>query len=433
MLQSIKTLKNGVEKFPLVIGNDFNVVQKNIFDIHDDLSNFDAESAFNDRVENNFEGTYKITIERNNDYKRFINKVRREQEHQYNEIESLRMEVRNDYYNDRITKEDAIEKLDNLDLKLSEKCNCKICSYSSVSFENWKSGKTDKGEKLGKSMRKAGFSQELLDFYSMQIKTEKTTYLTISGLVQHIAGMSNLAKEDSWDGYNGTSCQDSRFNSSMSINLVGSIHDDKLFIAMLHDNLEDVENMQDKLLARTMMRFMTVDGVNVLLPAHYYGNNETKSALEHCLSKLNEVMIFSREQAKDYNSYDDLVTIREKANGSYTHYDIIDIHIELTVDEDVIIECPLCGGSGDYETYSAQIDGYIEVKCPCCGGDGEYEVNVYQEIDEWIEQEEESEILPYIEGYDHDGCEVRYRVNIQYVRDAINEHVKSIVKSEETV
>lgn len=164
--------------------------------------------------------------------------------------------------------------------------------YKSITFENWKDGKTDKGMKLGKKLQKEGFPQAVLDFYGTQIKSEKVVYFTLSDRVHDVIGMSNYAEEDSWDGYEGTSCQDTRHNCSYNFNLLGAIGDGDLLIGQLHYKLEDVEDMQDNLKARVLMRRWEVSynqkKYNICKGVKLYGNNTTKSELRAVIECLRD-------------------------------------------------------------------------------------------------------------------------------------------------
>ena len=162
--------------------------------------------------------------------------------------------------------------------------------YRSITFENWKGGRINSGMKLGKKLQKEGFPQSVLDFYGTQIKTEKVVYFTITDRVQDVVGMSNYAKRGSWQGYNGTSCQDTRHDASYNICLIGAIADNNLLIGQLHYKLEDVEDMQDQLKARILMRAWGIDyngkKYHFCKGVKAYGNDTTKSELMACLECL---------------------------------------------------------------------------------------------------------------------------------------------------
>ena len=162
--------------------------------------------------------------------------------------------------------------------------------YRSVTFDNWKDGRIDSGMKLGKKLQKEGFPQNVLDYYATQIKTEKTVFFTITDRVQDVIGMSNYAKMGSWQGYNGTSCQDTRHDASYNICLIGAIADNNLLIGQLHYELEDLGDMQDKLKARILMRAWQIDyngkTHSICKGVKAYGNDSTKSELMACLECL---------------------------------------------------------------------------------------------------------------------------------------------------
>lgn len=65
-------------------------------------------------------------------------------------------------------------------------------------------------------------------------------------------------------------------------------------------------------------------------------------------------------------------------------------------DEDISIECPECGGSGEVWGYNYTSDNDHQIECPLCRGTGEYETSIYIEYDE-IEENitTEAEVTPY--------------------------------------
>lgn len=403
-----RKLNNGVEVYALEVEKDFDEAQA-IFDINEQTEVFDTEYVYTDRVSNDFVATYKIMIDRHDDYDRFNEKLYRARLDHSNEVyrayTNMRDKLFNFYYRKGLVTRREYENMMSA-LQSLKRCECKMCSFNPT-FDEWKAGKmlVSNGAKLGKTMRKAGFPQDLIDFYSLQVKDEKAVYLTVSDLPQHIAGMSNYAEIGTWDGYNGTSCQDTRHGYSEIACLAGSLHDRKLFVAMLHDSLEDLEDMQDKLKARTMMRYMTVNDRPCLIATTYYGNNVTKDMLHNALGKLSEVGIYSRDVKEGYNTE----RVYERTNGFYEHVDTIDIHIDIDGHYEVSCECPVCDGSGDYEL-PYEYD-YKMIECPACGGSGTYETEVYVYVNEWEEMEDEVTIAPYVEGYSHDGYQMSMMLN----------------------
>lgn len=172
--------------------------------------------------------------------------------------------------------------------------------------EEWKSGKISEGNrvsKIGKYLRKKMFSQDLIDFYSAQSKKSGKYYVTISDLPQHIVGMSYYAELDSWDGWNGTSCMDTRHDGSYCTALLGSLGDKTSYVAMLHANLSDLDNLENKLLARVLLREVEVDGTLCLVPTRYYGNNDTKNILGDAMKHIQaEEEIYSLKSVSSYSS-----------------------------------------------------------------------------------------------------------------------------------
>ncbi|QIW89683.1 putative DnaJ domain-containing protein [Bacillus phage Izhevsk] len=422
----IKTLQNGTKVVENCVTDELQVCQE-ILDINPTTSVYDAWSAFNERPENNFEYTYIVKVQRQGDYKRFLEQYERETGCVQKTINKEIQGVRDRYYNDDInwqTMHDTIQELE----KKDNTCHCSKCQFVKPTFEEWKTGKySERGMKLGKTMRKAGFSQQLLDFYSMQIKTEKELCLTVTSAPQFIAGMSYYCKLGTWDGFQGSSCQDVRHDDEEYCkNLGGALHDDKLFIGMLHENVDDLEDFEDKMLARTLFRYIKIDNEPLLVALEYYGNNTTKSELAYALNELNEVNIFSTDLSNKYNSYGEIINHKEKANGSYEYEMCDEVNVDVTIDEYVSCDCPMCEGSGDYEVFSDRLDKHVEISCPMCGGSGTYEVNVYEEIDEWIEVEDTKEILPYIEGYSHNGYNIEIQINIETLK-ATREKFKATV------
>ena len=350
------TTYNDIVKIPLTVENDFLQANK-ILNSGDVTSGYDSLYYYNERVENSFIGTYPIKIERYKDYEKFINTLL----------------------------DDAI--LNSIDVNFS------------VTFEEWKSGYIQDGKrqtKINKFLRKKGFSQYVLDFYSQQIKTEKTLYITVSDRVQHIAGMSYYSTGE-WDGMGGSSCQDPRNEYSECVRLLGALHDDKLLVAFLHERLEDLEDMEEKMLARSVGRIIHIDDKQFLITTRRYGNNETKDMLENGLRQLNKYNIFTRLQMKD-GEYKH----KEDTNGYVYITEHDEVNVYETIDEYVDVECPMCGGSGTYGVYDRN-DNYHDITCPACSGYGTVEVNVYIDIDEYVDVETEHELTPYDEMYSHYG------------------------------
>lgn len=403
-----KTLSNGVQVYNLDIFPDFKATQE-IFDINHHTENIDSECAYNERVSNDFVGTYKTFVERSDDYNRFKDMLS-------DAILDKRRGLINAF---RLLYERGLTTFDEFDKYRDScyyECTCKMCSFRFPTIEEWKKGKYQINDKqigkIGKSLTKAGFPQNVIDFYSTQIKTEKEIFVTISDLPQHIAGMSNLAEEDSWDSYGGTSCQDTRHESEESIALAGSLYDDKLFVAMLHADLSDIEEMQDKLIARSVMRLVHVDYMPMLVATDYYGNNETKDILHSSLGMLSECDIYNRDIRRGGKT----TRHTEPANGAYELTTTDSVHVQETVESEGEIDCDMCSGRGDYEVTNNN-DKEVTISCPACSGDGTVYASSYIEVDEWIEVEDVENVTPYDEGYTHDEHCIRISIDIERVRE----------------
>ena len=409
-MKNVQFLKLEVEK-------DFKEGQ-NILDLNRYTRDIDVESAYNDRVKNNFEGTYIVNVERISDYERFIDILEKEKRSHYMELnkkfkEEFKEEEKK-YRNDEINRNE----LDDDELLKEVNCTCKLCSDTLPTFEEWKTGKTLNGQKLGKKLRKNGVNQEILDFYSQQIKEESKTYFTISGLPQHIAGMSYYCELGTWDGMKGSSCQDTRHeNEDYPVRLGGSLHDNKLFVGMLHDNLEDLEDMTDKLKARTIFRLVHIDDEPCLVATSYYGNNKTKGMLKRVLESLNSFNIFGNEFL-GHNRH------RERANGIYTMYRTDDIYVCEEFEEWQYVACPCCGGDGYKALYSHRMDRYIDAKCPACSGNGSIETLVTVYVDEYVEVEEEEDIYPYNECYEHYRNYIEIGLKLDDIKKVLEENGK---------
>lgn len=244
--------------------------------LSDYTEQYESADYYKERTEmaKKFVATYEIAIDRIADYDRF-KQVCYSAICDYRYDEFWRAEAESEERQAIYKERQAMEKF-----------------YSSITFDNWKGGRIDSGMKLGKKLRKEGFPQSVLDFYGTQIKTEKTVYFTITDRVQDVVGMSNYAEMGSWDGYNGTSCQDTRHDASYNICLLGAIADNNLLIGQLHDKLEDVYDMQDKLKARILMRAWEISyngkRHTICKGVKAYGNNQTKSELMACLECLDD-------------------------------------------------------------------------------------------------------------------------------------------------
>lgn len=353
-----------VEKLPLEIDNDYDESDRILEsgDVTRDYAN--SRYYYNDRIDNNFIGTYPVKIQRIDDYKQFID----------------------------VLIDDAF--INNLTIDFT------------ITFKEWKTGykiENSRQNKLNKYLRKKGFSQYVLDYYSQQIKVENTLYITISDRVQHIAGMSYYSTGE-WTGMNGSSCQDPRNEYEECVRLLPSLHDDKLLIAFLHESLDDLEDMEEKMIARSMARIVHIDEKQFLITTKNYGSMESIDILEKGLRQLNRYNIFTVWQMDSYSRHS------EDTNGRFYLNIEDEIYVCDTYEDYVICECPACGGSGDF-TVTTNYGNDVDVECPACGGSGETETYVSVYIDETVYVDVEEELTPYNEGYDHYGDSISIRID----------------------
>lgn len=108
-------------------------------------------------------------------------------------------------------------------------------------------------------------------------------------------------------------------------------------------------------------------------------------------------------------------------NNTSTRYIYISEEIEHS--EYVSIDCPMCGGCGEYEAYDCDTDRYFDITCPCCHGDGEIEVevNYYDYIEDEVEVEDE--IYTYSEGCVDE--------NYLFIRNEVIEEARENVKKDD--
>jgi hypothetical protein len=283
-------------------------------------------------------------------------------------------------------------------------------------MQEWQTGKYQENAKrtvkLGKALRKAGFEQTLIDFYSVQIKTEKEMFFTVSDLAQHIAGMSYYCEMGTWDGMGGSSCQDTRHDDEeYPMRLGGSLHDNKLFVGMLHENIEDVYDMEEKLVARTMMRYVVIDGVPCLLATSYYGNNETKDLLGNAISMLSECDIYDNRVLQGYTR------IKERTNGYYEMITNEEVYVSIDRGYEQDVECTICEGTGRIEVWSDYADSHVECTCVRCHGEGTIEMYVEDEVREWVEVEGKRTLRAYNEGYELYEDHIIIEVDLEHIRE----------------
>lgn len=275
------------------------------------------------------------------------------------------------------------------------------------SFQQWREGRVTlpdgRSMRLGKWMTRQGFDKSLIVFYSQQVKTSsKTLYLTISDMPQHIAGMTYYAKD--W-----TSCQHP--DRPESVCVAGSLHDDSLLIAFTHERLEDLEDMEGKMLARTLIRpfyeRLAPEGLSEgaqahFLPSRLYGTDETRTDLTACLRALREVAVHPPEAVRGVEDGDEQYMTKE-SNG-YCEYDHCEeVYVKHENEHYVTVDCPHCEGNG-YESVDVgfDLDGEdheATIECTLCQGCGEIETVIFHEHSAYETVEYTEKIKTYDEYY----------------------------------
>lgn len=415
-----KVLKNGVEVYALTVEPDFDAVVE-MFDNNNRLRQCDVWDAYENRVSNHFVGSYKVEVSSTTEYDRFINVLKNEvQAHKnqlqgdyFSKVREFETHIIKQYMRGLISDEQAQEFRSVANDRASQLtgCSCGLCSLTRYpTLEEWVTGKYQEGKrtmKLGKKLLKSGFLPRTLDYYSAQYKRDsKTMYFTISDLPQHIAGMTYYSTGD-W-----SSCQDPRDeDSEYCVGLIGSLHDDKLFVGMLHESLDDLEDMDEKLVGRTMMRYLTIDGAPALVATTYYADSDDRGYVKSAVEQLSELDIYTKDCM-----FDDAIMeeVREPANGAYELIVTEEVHVKETIETDVDCECPACR-DGRYEVMTNNGD-WVKIDCPVCGGSGDYTAMVYADIDEWVDVETRDDILPYDEDYSHYGDTVSMNIRIEGIR-----------------
>lgn len=283
---------------------------------------------------------------------------------------------------------------------------CEVLRPSSVRLEyedypefiEWFTGykiKTDgRKVKLGKFLRSKGIEQSIIDFYSQQVKTgSKTVYVTVSDMPQHIAGMTAYASD--W-----TSCQD--VDGSHCDMVAGSLYDESLLIGFLHESLEDLEDMDGKMLARTILRPFThpTTGNIHIMATKLYGNHVNRTTLDNALDMLNETYIHSTK-AQEECSNPILMTYQGTFPYHGTHYS--QVCVQRDTEHEMQVECPHCEGTRKETVEVPYGDEYqyidVEVDCQTCDGEGEIWTTHYDCVDEWIDVEVPVTLEPYSENY----------------------------------
>ena len=245
------------------------------------------------------------------------------------------------------------------------------------------------GMKLGKLLKRKGFSTEAVDYYSALDRKKEELYITITSAPQAIAGMSNHGK--GW-----TSCQmTTDGGGSYNTHLLGSLADDKLLLMVITKEplTEWDAEMDDVILARSCAHVFSYDGVNVLVPVGVYSSAyhvSMNTGIKHVQSLGMKVL-------PTQNGCGSSVRLTAEAKqADVTRYAYI--YDEISEEVDVTCECPLCRGYGTYTAYVSD-ETEVNIDCPLCQGSGEYETTV------WIEEtiEDEVEVEASIGSYEENG------------------------------
>lgn len=268
-----------------------------------------------------------------------------------------------------------------------------------LSLEEWSNRRTNDGKKLGKQLKKLGFSQKALDFDGSFERVSDAHYgLIFNPNYWARLGMSALANPNSWDGYAGTSCQDFRhdeadypkFVLASTVNPFYVIQLIKLRDGEKVTDFTSYESMRNRLIARTLCD--SVDGR--FRYSTLYGNTKTKKILRTYLEALFESGLDLQDGLDNDGREYRIIKGLEAFN-------ITDwIYVTYERDESVEIECPCCDGYGEVEAQGSDGRDYT-ITCPHCNG-ARY-ITDYIEVEYENEIETETELFPYVEGIFHDG------------------------------
>lgn len=224
--------------------NDYDSANE-IFSFCSTLENLDSGDYYNERKHmEKFFKRFTVSIENNEEYKTFTEKLVDE----YKKMDSEISELQSDYRIGKMNDEDekSLEVLGN-HIEKSGK-NLRILSdiIRNMNASLWGANMTHKGARLNKSLKKCGVSQSFLDWSSTQEKSKKIVQITFNPTVQAVAGMSNFARRGSWNGHNGTSCQDTRHSEGYTRSLVGAIADNTMYSIQMN-YLEDNDYLNDSI------------------------------------------------------------------------------------------------------------------------------------------------------------------------------------------
>ena len=260
-----------------------------------------------------------------------------------------------------------------------------------ITLEEWKQRKLANGQKLGKYLKKLGFPKEVLDYDGSLERVDGKRYgLILNPCPWAKAGMSSLARKGSWNGFNGTSCQDIRnHDGEYPKHVLGSIVNDYYTIQMIELKDGDVvtdfnsyEAMVDRLEAR--VNAWNFDG-RLRTQDIFYGSSRTKQIMQDLINQLAEAGLdiqIGEYGCEDSLSLEEFIITIEEA-------------ITVCVDDYYTITCPACCGRGTVDEWDKD-DNRHTCECPACCGSGEYEIYIEAKGEEEIERE--VGVLPYEEG-----------------------------------
>lgn len=224
--------------------NDYDSANE-IFSFCSTLESLDSGDYYNERLHmKKFFKRFTVSIENNSEYMTFTEKLVDEYKKIDSEIDSLKSDYRIGKMNNEDEK--SLEVLGN-HIEKSGK-NLRILSdiIRNLNINLWGANMTYKGARLNKSLKKCGVSQSFLDWSSTQEKSKQIVQVTFNPTVQAVAGMSNFARQGSWNGHNGTSCQDTRHSEGYTRSLVGAIADNTMYSIQMN-YIEDNDILNDSI------------------------------------------------------------------------------------------------------------------------------------------------------------------------------------------
>lgn len=309
--------------------------------------------------------------------------------------QTLEKELRSKYY-----REQAIDFKEYIEL---------TAFINSITPPEFQENKKD-GMKLGKLLKRKGFSTEAVDYYSALDRKKEELYITITSAPQAIAGMSNHGK--GWASCQATYDGGGEYNK----HLLGSLADDKLLLMVItKEPLTEWEaDMDDVILARSCAHVFNYDDVDVLVPIGVYSSAyhvSMDTGIKHLQGLGLRVL-------PTQNGHGNARLVANAKQANVTRYGYI--YDEVSEEVDVSCECPLCSGYGRYSAYINEYDE-VTVDCPLCGGSGEYETTVY--IEETIEDEVEVETV--IGSYEENGLSYGSSYKYMYVKE---EELKAVLE-----